>query len=214
MEQRVNCQCGSVLELLLFLSFLQGEKDSRLCIWLIFFSFYIWILLKGTLLKVSISPSAFGCVYFPCARWLYGFGHLFLLVFMNLLCPGLHSESLWHPKDSDCPGWCFWIIQMSTCLCCLPSLPTAPPHSWLRVLTFPFFMIKFSEHPGPRLWRLLREDSESTRPVSFWRPHDSVDSPWGKPVSRMAMEEEQRCCLLSVRTSSPLGYSAGLLLLN
>lgn len=166
-----------MLELLLFLLFLQGEKDSKVCVLeylYLFLHLNLEILLKGTILKGSISTSAFGCPYVPLARWLYGFGHHFLLVPMCMLCPGLPSESFWHPKDSDCPGWCFWVIQMST-LSLLPSLsPKCSPTFLIRVLTFNSFMIKFNIHPDPRFWGMLRGDSENTHPVSFCRPLYSV----------------------------------------
>lgn len=71
MKWRVNCQCGSVLELLFFLLFLQGEKDSKVCILeylFLFFHLNLEILLKGTVLKGSISTPAFGCPYVPLAR--------------------------------------------------------------------------------------------------------------------------------------------------
>lgn len=71
MKWRVNCQCGLVLELLLFLLFLQGEKDSKVCILeylYLFLHLNMEILLKWTILKGSISTSAFGCPYVPLAR--------------------------------------------------------------------------------------------------------------------------------------------------
>lgn len=129
MKWRVSCQWGLVLELLLFLLFYKERKTLKCVFWNIFFLFLhlnLEILLKGTILKGSISTSAFGCPYVSLPRWLYSFGHHFLLVSATMLCPGLPSESLWHAKDSDCPG-CFWIIHMST-LCLLPSLSQVLPH--------------------------------------------------------------------------------------
>lgn len=156
----VRCWGGSF-----FSSFYkEKKKDSKLC-----FTNYLSpllyltlkICLKGTTLKVSIPTSAFGCnplsVYIPHARWLYGFGHLFLLVVMSMLCPGLPSGSLWHLKDSDCPRWCLLVSKWVLCLCCLPSLPAAPPPPFLKKsLKIYVFMIKFNKHPTTRLWWVLR----------------------------------------------------------
>lgn len=150
----------------------------------LFFHLNLEILLKRTILKGSISTLAFGCPSVPLARWLYGFGHHFLLVSVSMLCPGLPSESLWHPKDSVCPGWCFWIIQMSP-LSLLPSLsPKCSLTFLIRVLTFNSFMIKFNIHPDPRFWWMLRGDSENTHPVSFWRPLYSVN---GQPLGEASL---------------------------
>lgn len=118
------------------LLFTRRKKDSKLCFLnypSLLLHLTLKICLKGITLKVSIPTSAFGCnplsVCTPHARWLYGFGHLFLLVVMSMLCPGLPSGSLWHLKDSDCPRWCLLVPKRALCLLCLPSLPAVPPPS-------------------------------------------------------------------------------------